>query len=197
MPAAVSLISVDRGPHTGAPEVSHDAAEARLVEAARSGDRAAFARLYERFAPVVHGVLLARVEHSEADDLTQEVFLAAWQRLDSLRDAGAIGGWLCAIARHKAATCRRGPQRPRALPEALLAPAPAGSGEDADGALAAIRSLPEAYREPLILRLVEGLTGPQIAARTGLTPGSVRVNLHRGMTLLRERLRMGADKEAR
>ena len=51
-----------------------------------------------------------------------------------------------------------------------------------------IRSLPEAYRETLVLRLVEGMTGPEIAARTGLSHGSVRVNLHRGMQQLRERL---------
>jgi RNA polymerase sigma-70 factor (ECF subfamily) len=54
--------------------------------------------------------------------------------------------------------------------------------------LAAIRRLPEAYRETLVLRLVEGMTGPEIAGRTGLTPGSVRVNLHRGMQMLREAL---------
>jgi RNA polymerase sigma-70 factor (ECF subfamily) len=54
-----------------------------------------------------------------------------------------------------------------------------------------IRSLPEAYRETLILRLVEGMTGPEIATRTGLTAASVRVNLHRGMKLLRERLGFG------
>ena len=59
--------------------------------------------------------------------------------------------------------------------------------------LAAIRSLPEAYRETLMLRLVEGMTGPEIAARTGLTAASVRVNLHRGMKKLRERL--GASHE--
>ena len=53
---------------------------------------------------------------------------------------------------------------------------------------AAIRRLPEAYRETLVLRLVEGMTGPEIAARAGLTPGSVRVNLHRGMLMLREAL---------
>jgi RNA polymerase sigma-70 factor (ECF subfamily) len=51
-----------------------------------------------------------------------------------------------------------------------------------------IRTLPEAYRETLVLRLVEGMTGPEIAARTGLTAASVRVNLHRGMKQLRERL---------
>ena len=51
-----------------------------------------------------------------------------------------------------------------------------------------IRALPEAYRETMILRLVEGMTGPEIALRTGLTPPSVRVNLHRGMKLLRAKL---------
>jgi len=54
--------------------------------------------------------------------------------------------------------------------------------------LGVVRGLPEAYREPLILRLVEGMTGPEIAARTGLTHGSVRVNLYRGMQMLREKL---------
>lgn len=196
MPAAVSLCSVSSGPRSAA-EVLPDAAEASLVEAARSGDRAAFARLYERYAPVVHGVLLARVGPADADDLVQEVFIAAWERLDSLRDAGALGGWLCAIARHKAATSRRGPQRPGLLPEGLPAPQAAAETDEAERALAAIRSLPEAYREPLVLRLVEGLTGPQIAARTGLTPGSVRVNLHRGMAMLRERLGLCTREEQR
>ena len=59
---------------------------------------------------------------------------------------------------------------------------------EAQHALAAIRSLPEAYRETLMLRLVEGMTGPEISVRTGLTPGTVRVNLHRGMGLLRKAL---------
>jgi RNA polymerase sigma-70 factor (ECF subfamily) len=54
--------------------------------------------------------------------------------------------------------------------------------------LAVVGTLPEAYREPLILRLVEGLTGPEIAAKTGLKHGSVRVNLCRGMQMLREKL---------
>ncbi len=54
--------------------------------------------------------------------------------------------------------------------------------------LAVLRTLPETYREPLMLRLVEGMTGPEIAARMGLTHGSVRVNLHRGMRMLREKL---------
>jgi RNA polymerase sigma-70 factor (ECF subfamily) len=61
---------------------------------------------------------------------------------------------------------------------------------EAAEALRLIRTLPDAYTETLVLRLVEGMTGPEIAERTGLTPASVRVNLHRGMKLLREKLGM-------
>jgi RNA polymerase sigma-70 factor (ECF subfamily) len=81
---------------------------------------------------------------------------------------------------------RRGPPEASELPDHIPgAPHPEG---EAVAVLAAIRRLPEAYREPLVLRLVEGMTGPEIAERTGLTAGSVRVNLHRGMQMLRERL---------
>ena len=59
---------------------------------------------------------------------------------------------------------------------------------DAERAIRAIQQLPEAYRETLLLRLVQGLTGPEIATLTGLTPDSVRVNLHRGFKRLREQL---------
>ena len=73
--------------------------------------------------------------------------------------------------------------------EDLPADSPSGlEALEANAVLGIIRGLPEAYRETLLLRLVEGMTGPEIAARTGLTPGSVRVNLHRGMTQLKEKL---------
>src|SRR5207247_9347910 len=73
-------------------------------------------------------------------------------------------------------------ERHAALPATGLAAA------EAQSLLGLIRTLPPAYHEPLILRLVEGMTGPEIATRTGLTPGSVRVNLHRGMEQLRTKL---------
>jgi RNA polymerase sigma-70 factor (ECF subfamily) len=65
---------------------------------------------------------------------------------------------------------------------------------EANEILGAIRSLPETYRETLVLRLVEGMTGNEIAERTGLRPESVRVNLHRGMELLRQKLGIGVEK---
>jgi RNA polymerase sigma-70 factor (ECF subfamily) len=161
--------------------------EAGLVEAARAGDRAAFGRLYDRYARVVHGLLLARVPRTEVDDLVQDVFLRAMGQLRSLRDAAFFPGWLCAIARNRANDFYRRLRPVNELPEALPANSSADEAE-ARAVLEAIRTLPEAYRETLILRLVEGLSGQEIADRTGLTPGSVRVNLHRGMKLLREKL---------
>jgi len=160
--------------------------DAELARAARHGNRAAFGRLYDKYAPMVHGILLARVPRSDVDDLVQDVFLAALRQLSSLRDDAAFGGWLAIIARNRAHDYHRRGRVFAELPADLAAtdrPTP-----EALAALEAIRSLPEAYREPLILRLVEGMSGDEIAARTGLTPASVRVNLHRGMKQLRQKL---------
>ena len=157
-----------------------------LVQRARGGDRVAFGRLYDRFVPLVHGVLLARVPRGDVDDLVQDVFVLAMRRIEGLRDPGAVGPWLAAIARN----CARDHYRRRRDTEALTVDVagPAPQHAEALAVLAAIRALPEAYRETLVLRLVEGMTGPEIAERTGLTHGSVRVNLHRGMRLLRDAL---------
>lgn len=173
----------------GRDEVDEAEALPGLVAAARQGRVEAIDALYRRFAPVVHGVLLGYVRHADADDLTQEVFEKALQRLGDLRDAAAFPAWLLGIARHAALDAARR-RSPLTGVEIDLADAHASHEDriDAQRALAAIRRLPEAYRETLVLRLVEGLTGPEIALRTGLAPGSVRVNLHRGMALLRAAL---------
>jgi RNA polymerase sigma-70 factor (ECF subfamily) len=166
----------------------HAAEDGRLVRSALAGDPGAFTRLYERYGRVVHGLLLARVAHHEVDDLVQDVFLTAWQRLEGLRDPAAFGGWIATIARNRATDFHRRTADLVALPDNLESPGSAGDEADANAALAAIRSLPDTYRETLMLRLVEGLSGPEISERTGLTPGSVRVNLHRGMKMLRDKL---------
>lgn len=166
-----------------------DADEVRLIGAAQTGDRVAFGELYARYARMIHGVLLARVPHGDVEDLVQDVFLQAMERLATLRDAEAFGGWIATIARNRATDFLRRAPRTTELPEDLAAREPDRAQRlDAMAVLTIIRSLPEAYRETLVLRLVEGFTGPEIAAKTGLTEGSVRVNLHRGMKQLRERL---------
>ena len=161
-----------------------------LVLAAQSGDPVAFDGLYRRHARVVHAVLLGRTTREDVEDLVQEVFLSAWRQLRTLRDPAAFGGWVTTIARHLRVDHVRRTRVHEPLDDQRLCAAAHDGPEalDADRALAAIRRLPEAYREPLLMRLVEGLTGPEIADRTGLTPGSVRVNLCRGMKLLRDAL---------
>jgi RNA polymerase sigma-70 factor (ECF subfamily) len=162
---------------------------AELVTAAAAGDRDAFAQLYGGYFRMVHAILLGRVPRRDVDDLVQDVFVSAFVQLRSLRTPDAFGGWLATIARNRATDHLRRTQMDRA---AVDVPEEMPGGEDIPSetiaVLAALRQMPDTYRDTLTMRLVEGMTGAEIAARTGLTPGSVRVNLHRGMTLLREKL---------
>jgi RNA polymerase sigma-70 factor (ECF subfamily) len=167
--------------------------EAALVEQVRAGDREAFGRLYAQFGRMVHGILLARVPYGEVDDLVQDVFMTALRKIDSLRDADSFGPWVAMIARNRAMDFHRRSHETTEVTESTAqTKAPQ---HEAVEVLNLIRLLPEAYREPMILRFVEGMTGPEIAERTGLQPASVRVNIHRGMKILRERLARGAGKE--
>lgn len=166
-----------------------DDTTARWVAQARRGSPQAWDALFRRFAPVVHGVLLGRVAPADAEDLTQQVFETALRRLADLRDNKAFAGWLLSIARRAALDLVRRPSALTGVDLDAVAQAPTHEARrDAERALQVLQRLPEAYRDTLMLRLVEGLSGPEIAERTGLTPGSVRVNLHRGMGLLREAL---------
>src|SRR6202046_1767823 len=135
---------------------SETSADAMWVAAARDGDRAAFGQLYQRYARMVHGVLLAKVPVSDVDDLVQDVFIRALRRLSTLRETESFGAWLAVIARNVARDYHR-----RTLPEEPLTDDPSDprilrvvSSEDHDGPAAAVldavRSLPDAYRETLI-----------------------------------------------
>lgn len=194
------------GPHicgvasiTAKPKPPHsedDAGIARLntapwVAAARAGAQQAYAALYRHYLPLVHGLLLARHPPAIADELCQECFALAFQRLEQLRDPQCFGPWIARIARHL-----RRPTRTELPLDSIPEPAThSGCPEQRSEALAvleAVLSLPLAYRETLLLRLVEGLSGAEIAAQTGLGADSVRVNLHRGLRLLRQRLALSS-----
>jgi RNA polymerase sigma-70 factor (ECF subfamily) len=160
--------------------------EVVLVKAVLEGDRNSFGRLYDLYAPMIHGILLARVPRSEVDDLVHDIFLHAFKKLHTLRDWAAFGPWIAMIARNRAMDFHRRSKETVEVTDDLRSTDT--STTKANEILELIRDLPEAYRETLVLRLVEGMTGPEIAERTGLTPASVRVNLHRGMKQLREKL---------
>jgi RNA polymerase sigma-70 factor (ECF subfamily) len=168
------------------------ASAADTIRAAARGDRDAFAALYSGYVRMVHAILLGRVPRCDVDDLVQDVFLSALTRLKSLRDPSAFGGWLATIARNRATDHLRQARDNSALPDDV----PGGDAIEAEtfAVLDVIRTLPDAYRETLLMRLVEGMSGNEIAEKTGLTPASVRVNLHRGMKLLREKLGWAAHE---
>jgi RNA polymerase sigma-70 factor (ECF subfamily) len=179
-------------PGGGDPDAAHagDADRRRtaaLVQRARRGDHAAFAALWERFAPNVRGVVAGVLPQPHADDVIQDVALLALSKVHTLRDGRGFVSWLCAIARNRARNVRKAMRLREQSGDMDALPASVPAATETDAALAALRSMPETYRQPLVLRFLHGLSGQEIAARLGMTHGSVRVNLCRGLKLLRER----------
>jgi RNA polymerase sigma-70 factor (ECF subfamily) len=167
--------------------------EIALIERVRSGDEEAFGELYRIFAPTINGVVLARVPRDDVQDIVQDVFLAAYKNLNSLKDDNLFGAWLIKIARNRAAEWYRTKKPTEELDE-TFSTSESKRGEAAE-VLRAIRSLSESYSETLVMRLIEGMTAKEIAERTGLKPDSVRVNLHRGMEMLRDRLGISGENK--
>jgi RNA polymerase sigma-70 factor (ECF subfamily) len=168
------------------PQKIEEPIEQTIVREVLAGERDRFGRLYELYAPLVHGVLLARVPRDEVDDLVQDIFLHALRKLHTLRNPTAFGPWIAMIARNRAMDFHRASRETVEVEENTAVAKQ--SSRTAHEVLDFIRQLPDAYRETLVLRFVEGMTGPEIAVRTGLTPASVRVNLHRGVKLLRQKM---------
>src|SRR5260370_26356460 len=115
-----------------------------VVCAAIAGDRAAFGELYVRYARMVHGILLAKVPPKDAEDLVQDVFMAAMRQLRGLRTAAAFRGWLCAIARNRAMDYYR---RARESEPGREMAGPRGAAHDGVLVLGSVRHLPPAYPE--------------------------------------------------
>jgi RNA polymerase sigma-70 factor, ECF subfamily len=186
-----SVVSTDALGAPGPSPADEDPAPDWLgsVEAAVSGDRAALAELYDRFCPVVRSLALAHLPPDLAEDVVHDVFLSVLDKLHTLREPRKFPGWLAALARNRTIDYTR---RPTASPSELPEPSTSDAAlVEARAVLRIVQSLPAAYAESLCMRLIEGMSGPEIAERTGMTEGSVRVNLHRGMKLLREKLERG------
>jgi RNA polymerase sigma-70 factor (ECF subfamily) len=187
MASSAALLDEPRGQTPGRERLR--AVWVSWVAAARKGDHEAFTALHGHFGRLVHAVVISRVPASDASDLVQDVFLLVFQKLSSLEDDQAFPAWLTQLARNRASRHLRDAHPSEPLDDAPQQAAPDRSGSpDARKVLKALQTMPEAYAETLAMRLIEGMTGPEISERTGLTPGSVRVNLHRGMALLREKL---------
>ena len=165
---------------------------ADLVRRAQRGSRRAFAALWQGNAGMVQRILETMLRPEAAEDLAQDVAIAAFCRLSDLQDAQRFAAWLSAIARNAGrdalGAIRKHPETLLGDAELDVAAPPARDESLCSDVLAAIDALPACHREPLRLRLLYEMNGPEIAARVGMTEGSVRVNLCKGMKLLRARL---------
>jgi RNA polymerase sigma-70 factor (ECF subfamily) len=177
-------------------------ADSALVVRARAGDRGAFEELVRRTSRLVYARLyLDTGRVHRAEDLTQETFLLAYRSLHALTDPNGFRPWLLTIAHNALVDAARKDARlKRTAPVAVGAPLAAvpAAGPSPDQAaereelrqkvLAVLRSLPEEYRLPLTLRYLAGADYETIGTQLGLTNGSLRGLLHRGLKMLRDRL---------
>ncbi len=174
-----------------------------LVRNARAGDRAAFEELVRRTSRLVFARLyLETGDVHRAEDLLQETLLVAFRSMRDLSDIRRFRPWLLRIATNLAIdAARRDLRKKRAAP--LEIPAiPLEALRDKAGppgdqlaqhelraqVLAALRSLPEEYQLPLTLRYLAGADYETICVQLGLTNGSLRGLLHRGLKMLRTKL---------
>lgn len=166
----------------------------KLVQRAQSGDSAAFAALYDVFAPRVYRFFRFRVSAADAaEDLTQRVFLKMIEQLPNYKSRGIpFAVWIFRVARNawideertnhvtvRLDTLSDSPTQ-AAGPEALAAAA-----MDSDLLHSAVAALPPDQREVIACRFFAGLTPGETAAQMGRSEGSVRVLQHRGLAALR------------
>lgn len=168
--------------------------ETNLIQKARAGCRRSFARLWNEHCGCVRAVVFRLLPEQLAEDVVQDVAVAALAGIRSLRDAerGCFDAWLRAIAHNRACSALTLLRQHREVEgsEPRVETAVAREADSLDplqrGELhAALRRLPRCYRLPLRLRFLRGYSGPEIASRLGMTPGSVRVCLCRGLRRLR------------
>ena len=162
----------------------------QLWDASRQGDGDAFETLVERYEAAVCAVTWAWTRNRvDSEELAQEAFARAWQRLGQLREPEKVGAWLCGIARNVA---RRHRSSPATIDVVDRLPA---SGTDPESATVAreqhavvrdaLSRLPPRYREPLVLYYRQGCSSREVAEVLGVSPNVIDQRLSRGRRMLR------------
>ncbi|MBI2813365.1 MAG: sigma-70 family RNA polymerase sigma factor [Opitutae bacterium] len=187
-----------------APEVMallHTTSDADLVASCLGGNRTAFEQIVERYQRLLCSVAYSSLgDVGESEDVAQETFVTAWLKLGELREPDKLRPWLCSILRFKVSHARRRdgrePVRGAApLEGALDVPdgeitgdAAAMAREEQALLWSALRTLPENYREPLVLFYREHRSIEHVAVELDLTEDAVKQRLARGRQMLTERL---------
>lgn len=178
------------------PELPAASSDDETVRAAVAGDRKAFEVLYRRHADRVYGAVLrlAAYDHARAEDLTQEAFVRAWQKLEGFRFESAFGTWVYRLAVNVALMSIRARN---ADPVTILDDEHLPDITDIDNPVRAlerdelekaIAALPPRARAVLVLHDVEGWKHEEIANELSMAVGSSKAQLHRARGLLRRAL---------
>jgi RNA polymerase sigma-70 factor (ECF subfamily) len=183
-----------------------------LVRKSVVGDRASFEELVRRTARLVFSRVFLEVgDVHRAEDLVQETFLVAWRSIKQVTDPTGFRSWLFTIAHSVVVdAARRDSRKKRFSPRprenadvigtiAAAEPGPSSAAEkseEREKVLSVLRSLPEEYREPLMLRYIGGADYQTIGQQLGLTNGSLRGMLNRGLSMLRSRLTQNSGADA-
>lgn len=180
-------------------ELAANTIDAQLAALAAAGDDAAFTTLVTRYQPAVFrwALIFAR-DPDEAEDIAQEVFVRMYRQVSQYRSDGLLSAWLYAITRRTANQMRRTLKRrarlalsPGAQPTREVYTTDPGGRVDRERAAAVIREmfaeLPPRQREVFDLIDLQGLTPAEVAARTGMKPVSVRANLFKARSAIRDR----------
>jgi RNA polymerase sigma-70 factor (ECF subfamily) len=167
--------------------------ETTEVTLAQGGDGRAFERLYRRHATRVHSLVRRMVPDDDAEELTQDVFVRAWQKLGTFRGDAAFGTWLHRLAvnlmlerRHQLGTRRKRYEDDDAT--LALVPARRDTPEAAMDLEGAMTRLPDGAREVFVLHDVEGYRHEEIAEMLGIAAGTSKSQLHRARMALRAHL---------
>lgn len=171
--------------------------DAVLVERARRGETDAFEQLVRRHMGSAYALALARVrEPADAEDVVQDAFVRAVEKLDECRNPAQFGAWLLTIVRNRAMDFHRSRAVRDALPlervgEVTDRSSPQRETERSElrrDLLDALEGLTELQREVILLYDLEGWSHKEIAEKLGITEGSARVLLHKARRLVRDRL---------
>ena len=160
---------------------------------AASGDPSAFERLYRSHVARVHTLVRRMLDSDEADDITQDVFIRAWQKLSTFRGESAFGTWLHRLAVNVVLARRKtvGVERGRFITDDEPLESATGKRDTPELSLdfeEALARLPEGARQVFVLHDVEGYRHDEIARMLGVVPGTSKSQLHHARMALRRHL---------
>jgi len=195
MTAAVSRMEAGLNlPPPGTRDLAQGDSERADVALAAAGDERAFERLYRQHVPRIHSLVrrMAGGGETETDELVQDVFVRAWQRLSTFRGEAAFGTWLHRLAVNLVLNAQKSSARGRKLfddDSAIdLSPGRRETPEIAMDLEDALGKLPKGARQIFVLHDVEGFLHEEIAEMLGVATGTSKAQLHRARMLMKRHL---------